>query len=290
MHSPHFFKVYCRLGLPHAPIHSSKLNIGVEDAPEFILTKQFLSQFPKAEVSYYRFSNPEEVDEKDYWSVLRNNLEGCKLKINEKLKNGQVQIVIGGDNSVTFSSLLAVLSRFNPSKVGYIQFDSHGEANSFGGSISKNFHGMYMRPFLEVFDIEEIERLVPVKIPAENFLSMGNLDLDPDEIDLYQRLNIRNFNQTNIGQAGEFIKQFLQRFAHIHINFDIDVFDKSITPATGTPTQKGLFPEDIVPLLEIIKKHPSWSLDLVEVNPKMVGSKKTIKLAQKILQFMLKFA
>lgn len=288
MKPPYFFKVYCRLGLPNFPIHSKEFNVGVENAPDEILTQDFLFKFPGSEVSEFIFPKPEDIDPKNYWEVLVKNLVDFKNVINRSLINSQIQIVVGGDNSVTFSSFLAVLERFGVDKVGYIQFDSHGEANSYAGSISKNFHGMYMRPFLDKFDNEEIDNLVPNKIPAENFLSIGNLDLDPDEDKFYRSLDLKNFNKGNIAGAADFLKAFIQKFEHIHINFDVDVFDKSIVSATGIPTENGLFPEQIFPLLAIIRSHPDWSLDLVEVNPKKGGALETIQMVQKILRFMLK--
>lgn len=287
MKIPHFFKAYCRLGIPNVPLRMSELNIGVEDAPDAILSKDFLVGFPKAQVSEYKFPNPEDIESKNYWQTLCLHLKGAKLKIDQELKAGETQIVVGGDNSVTLSSLLAVLERVNPKKVGYIQFDSHGEENSFKGSISKNFHGMYMRPFLEDFDVKIVNDLVPNKLPSENFLTIGNLDLDPDEVEVYKRHNLKNFNKANIADAAEYLKAFIQQFDQIHINFDVDVMDQSITPAIGIPTENGLFPEHIFPLLEIIRTCPDWSLDLAEVNPKKEGALKTIQVVQKILQFML---
>ncbi len=56
MGTPHFFKAYCRLGLTNAPHRMSEKNIGVEDAPDAILSEEFLSQFPNAQISEYRFS------------------------------------------------------------------------------------------------------------------------------------------------------------------------------------------------------------------------------------------
>lgn len=291
MKYPHFFKAICRLGLPNIPHRMNEQNIGVEDAPDYILTKDFLSQFPKAQVSEYRFPNPEDVKGKDYWQSLASNLEGCKLKILEDLKDGEIQIVVGGDNSVTFSSMLVVLGRFDANKVGYIQFDTHGEANSYKTSPTKNFHGMYLRPLVVKFDIEEIDKLVKKKIPSKNLFFIGIEDINPgDEEEFYQLEGLKIFNKDQVKKNGQLVQEelsiFIKKMDHIHINFDVDCIDESITPATGIPTEKGLLPENIWPLLEIIKSHPSWSLDLVEVNPKKQGAEKTIKFVQKLLKLM----
>lgn len=293
MRSPHFFKAYCRLGLINPPVHSNEFNIGVEEAPGKILDEDFIKKFSKHEVTDYFFPNPEDVKKEDYWQLLAQNLKAFKDLINQNLKENEIQIVVGGDNSVTFSSLIAIQDRLkDPLKLGYIQIDSHGEANKVSSSPSGNFHGMYMRPFWsDDFEIEEINQQVRHKIPIKNVLCIGNQELDGDEPQFYLDHKIRVINRKTIlpnkEKIIEELKDFISDFEHIHINFDIDIFDKSISSATGIALEDGFYKEDIFPLLEVLKAHPSWSLDLVEVNPKKAGAEETIKLAQEILKFIL---
>lgn len=288
----HFFKAYCRLGLTNPPVHSDKLNTGVESAPDFIIDEHFLKQFLSYQISQYYFPDPKEIEKENYWQALADNLERFSNLINEKIRLDQSQVTIGGDNSVTFSSLIAIQNKMrDPSELGYIQFDSHGESNKVSTSPSGNFHGMYMRPFLsDDFEVSEINDLVKYKIPTKNVICFGNQELDGDEPDFFKEKKIRVINREEILKDIEKIKkelkEFVNRFEHIHINFDVDVMDKSITPATGIPTKNGFFPQDIFPLLEIIKSHASLSLDLVEVNPKKIGSSKTVKFAQYIIKFV----
>ena len=64
--------------------------------------------------------------------------------------------------------------------------------------------------------------------------------------------------------------------------------DQTIASATGIPAKHGLVWKDLEPILQIIKSYPSFSFDLCEVNPKKKGGDKTIKLAQRILETVLK--
>ncbi len=292
---PHFFLAHSRLGIVNPPMHSNDLNIGVEEAPDEILTTSFLDKFLIFEKDSKSFPNPEQIRFDDYWSILAKNLLDLKKLINGRLGPGQTQIVVGGDNSVTFASLLAVLERIkDPRKIGYLQFDSHGESNSFAGSVTKNFHGMYMRPFFAKFDIEQIDVLVQKKIPTASFFSIGNLDLDGDEPEFFKQNKLENLRSEDfankLDQCRNKLKHFIERFAHLHINFDIDVFDWSLAPATGVSAAPGWhgFSSDMVfDLLQLIRVHPSWSLDLTEVNPRKRGANQTIKLAQNVLLEML---
>ncbi len=321
MKIPHFFKAKSRIGLKNIPIHQTELNLGVEYGPDAVLEDNFLKEFKDYQISEYIFSKPEDILNEDFDIVLANNLEAFKNQINNVIlgseatpeskdagqasmtqqtqNNNIIQVVIGGDHSVTFSSLLAVLNRINdPKDLGYIQFDSHGDMNLAKTSPTQNFHGMYLRPFLDKFDIPEVANLIKKKLKPENMLFIGNLDLDPKEREFFEGKKIRNIDREKLktthpssgGQISKVksdFKKFINLFKYLHISFDIDSLHKSIAPATGIPAENGLMKGDIFPFLEIISKHPNFSFDLCEVNPRKKGAEKTIKLAQEVLKIVL---
>ncbi len=182
MRFPHFFKAKSRLGTHRPPYRQKGINFGVEEAPDFILSESFIKKFPQAKIDTFDFPKPEEIEEKLLFSYIANYYGGVKKNINRMLTNGQTQVVIGGDDSVTLPSILAVLERVGGSKnFGYIRFDSHADMNLFRESPTRNFHGMYMRPLYDSFDIPEINNIVDFKIKTENSIFIGNLDLDSEE-------------------------------------------------------------------------------------------------------------
>src|SRR5687768_8818972 len=183
----------------------------------------------------------------------------------------------------------------NVKDIGYIQFDSHGEMHLYESSVSKNFHGMYMRPFFNKFDIQEIEKLVPDKLDLSQVFTIGDIIFDEgddhpegDEA-LYK--NIKNVRREDFTENKEKILEefnnFTKKFKHLFINFDIDVFDSSVAGATGE--DEGVwFWEEVNQFLEIIGKHPDVSIDLVEINPHMKSAERTIRIAHEILIKILK--
>lgn len=176
-------------------------------------------------------------------------------------------------------------------KLGYIQFDSHGEMNLYKSSPTKNFHGMYLRPLIDSFDVLEINKMVKFKLPHENLLFIGDLKLDVEEKKFFIKSKFININRNDVLKSkNNVIKKidgFVQRFDFLHVNFDVDVFNKKDALATGIPSDKGFMFEELLPVLKIISKHPKLSVDLSEVNPKKSGSKKTIRIAQKVLSTFL---
>ncbi|MBI2074680.1 MAG: arginase family protein [Candidatus Levybacteria bacterium] len=291
MKKPHFFKAYSRIGLAHIPYGQKKLNIGVEQGPDAILTGKFLSQFNGALATSFEFPKPEDIN-KNFYHVLADNVKKFQDVINQNLKSSETQVVIGGDHSITFPSVLAVLQRISdPKSIGYIQFDSHGDINLRAFSPTDNWHGMYVRPLVDGFDVSRIEKLVTKKLPVNNIFYIGNLDLDPGERDFFIKYNIKNICKKELREEKsaniKAFAKFAASFRHLHVTFDIDCIDQSEAPATGIPARDGLFYKDILPLLEIINQHPSISFDLSEVNPKKRGAKETVALAQQILRVVL---
>jgi len=288
----HFYKARTRLGIINPLIHQKDLNVGVEDAPDAILTKEFLLNFDNPQVSEFTFSKPEDIDKTKYFGVLSSELSEFKDLINKTLGTRETQVIIGGDNSITFSSLLAVLERVgDPNKVGYIQFDSHGEVNMYKTSLSKNFHGMYIRPFLDSFDVAKIKSLINLKLKASNILFIGNLELDREEKIYFEKSKFKNINKEDLtknrNKVLKELEDFVKTFEYLHINFDIDVFSSKEVLATGIPGVEGFMMDEVSDLLKIVSSHPKLSLDLAEVNPSKKGGRKTISVAQKVLETFL---
>jgi len=294
----HFFEAKSRIGLKNKPIHQKEFNLGVEYAPDYILSQNFLRQLDHNSLDdrtsscyqlySFSFPNPEDVKSSEFNQVLARSIKDFISVIQEQA-NG-IQVVIGGDHTVALPSTLADLERIkDPSLLALIHIDSHGDINLSSESPTDNFHGMYLRPLFDKFDIPEIETLVPNKIPVQNLMIIGNLDLDPGEASFLAKNKIKTASLTEVRKRGflkEF-KDFTDQFKYLHISFDIDVMDKSLAPATGLPAENGFLLEDIEPIIEIIRKHGRFSFDLCEVNPRKPGSRKTIKIAQKILHTSL---
>lgn len=291
--TPHFFKAKSRIGLTHPPARQKEFNYGVEDGADSILTADFLSQFEEAKIDSFFFSDPEKISTGEYVAELVKEMVWFKQFINQNITSGEKQIVIGGDNTVTFASLLALIERVKDvSQIGYIQFDSHGESNSYEGSESKNFHGMYMRPFFDSFDIEAINHLVPDKFDSDQGIFIGNMVLDGDEPQFFKTKKLKTLEveqyTKNKKTFQTFLKEFLNTYQFVHVNFDIDVFHRSIAGATGIPEDGRWMKQEVFEILEIISQHQNISFDLSELNPSRSGADRSVKITQEILKVILK--
>ncbi len=293
MKTPHFFKAKSRIGLTHPPARQKEFNYGVEDGADAILTADFLSELKEAKTDSFFFSDPEKISKGEYVTELVKEMVWFKEFINQNIKPDEIQLVIGGDNTVTFASLLALSERVKDvTKIGYIQFDSHGESNSYEGSESKNFHGMYMRPFFDNFDIEAINHLVPDKFDSSQGIFIGNMVLDGDEPQFFKTKKLKTLTveqyTKNKKAFQTFLNEFLDRYQFIHVNFDIDVFHRSIAGATGIPEDGKWMKQEVFEILGIIAQHQNISFDLSELNPTRAGAERSVKIAQEILKVIVK--
>lgn len=284
---PHFFKAYSRLGMINLPHKGSALNIGVEDGPDSIITKEFMRNFSSAKITDFRFPLPEEIQKEDSLKLMAQFSKKLARLINASLAPNETQVVVGGDHSVAFGSLLAVLTRMDPASVGYIQFDSHGDVHLFNTSPSGNFHGMWLRPFIGEFDSPAIASLVPAGLKSNQILFIGNLELDDEEKKIFASKKIINISSNDLSKDRQKslsrVKVFVERFDHIHISFDIDVFNREFVSATGTPAENGLGSDEVFEVLDLLERIKNKSIDLVEVNPRKENSQTTVEMAQKVL-------
>lgn len=283
--NPHFYNLRSRLGMINLPHRMDEFNIGVEEGGDFILNNEFLAKFPGSVVDSISFPLPEDTDRKKYFDVIAESSQKAVDVIEETLQDNEYQVVVGGDHSVSFCSLIALLRKLHSHSIGYIQIDSHPDINTIATSPTGNFHGMWMRPFIGGFDNELINQMLPHILKPEQILYVGNLDMDPEERELIEHKKIKamSIEELRKSNSTDRIKKFMDTFDHIHLGIDIDGFDRSIAPATGIPAENGLLVRDIQPLLDLFRSKEGRSLDFVEVNPQKESADKTIELAQQLI-------
>lgn len=289
----HFFKVKSRIGIINNPNKQKGNNIGVEDGADHILEENFLKNIKSYLVSDFSFPDPEDLSKDNFFKEINKYIVNLQNKINREIENDEVQIVIGGDHSVSLPSVLAVIDRAGSSKkIGYVHFDSHGDINLYKQSPSKNFHGMYLRPLFDDFDISVIDSLLVDKMPTENVLMIGNLDLDEGEFKFINDKNIKTISRQNLVSDNKktlkTFKDFINNFKYLHVSFDGDVLDKSIFSATGIPAQKGFMLNEIMQFIDLISKHSNLSFDISEFNPHKKGALESKEICQQILLKILK--
>ena len=200
-------------------------------------------------------------------------------KINEKIiTNNKFPLVLGGEHSITPGSIEPIVKKYN--EITLLHFDAHADLReSYQGE--KFSHASAIKRCLDNKNIKVV--------------SFGVRNLSKPEMDFYKdnrdRIKIfwgkdkKNWDITHIEK--------LFRNKTVYITFDVDGFDASIMPATGTPEPGGMLWEDVLPIIKKVCQISNVvGADINELAPiKNFDSYNFLvaKLAYKILAYTFEF-
>lgn len=139
--------------------------------------------------------------------------------------------LFGGEHSVSIGSIRAVGEKFENLTV--LQLDAHTD-------LRPDFHGSTSNHACAVFEASQKHNLVQVGIRS----------CDVEEVQYVKKDNM--FWAHEIHSNPNWIDDVLERVSgNVYITIDLDAFDPSIAPSTGTPEPGGL---QWYPTLELLKK------------------------------------
>jgi arginase len=231
------------------------------------------------------------VNKDNIFELFAKDIINCAKEISSKINSNEVLVAVGGDNIVFLAVFVADRIRFKDRSIGIIDFDTHGDIHLRGTSPTGNIHGMYLRPIFDKFDIECVDEVVPNKLSGRDLMYFGNFDFEKEERDFLDHQKIPQFTKQDlrleIDRVKSSLNNFLSNHDHILINFDIDVLDKTLAPATGIPTENGLIFSEIEEILSLINNHKSKTIVLSEINPEKDGIDATVLSAERVISAML---
>ena len=215
---------------------------------------------PKVLTKYLDFLNISKTYDIETNNFITNILSDGYNAVFKTLSDGKVPVVLGGDHTVAISSVFASNDYCNlcNKKLGVVWCDAHADFNTIETSITKNIHGMP----IAVLCGHTLESLVMGKIlDTDQFGYYGVRDVDSLELLRMQEYDMKIFD--NVDDIDNWIKQF----DYIHVSFDIDCLDPSVTNCVNTPVPNGITKEQLKEVFRKIKKSRKLcALDIVEYN------------------------
>lgn len=144
---------------------------------------------------------------------------------------GKLFTLFGGEHSVSIGSIRAVGEKYDNLTV--LQLDAHTD-------LRPEFHGSACNHACAVFEASQKHNLVQVGIRS----------CDIEEVQYIQEGNM--FWAHDIARNPNWVEDVLSKVSgNVYITIDLDCFDPSITPSTGTPEPGGL---PWYPTLELLRK------------------------------------
>lgn len=204
------------------------------------------------------------------------------------VKNNVFPIVVGGDHSIAIGSVSGTKMAFPKERLGVVWVDAHADMHSPWTTPSGNVHGMPLAllmntdmkgqntPHGDTVDIWDRLRMIggsgPKVLPSD-LVIIGLRDYEEEEAAIIKKHNIKVVTVQQLRERGaesvvDETLAHLKACAKIHVSFDVDSLDPSISVGTGTPVPDGLFLDEARTLLTGFCAQPKVvALDVVEINP-----------------------
>jgi agmatinase len=173
--------------------------------------------------------------------------EACKAH----MEKGKFLVTLGGEHSLSQAPVKAAHEVFGG--VGVVQFDAHSD-------LREEFEGT---PFSHA---SVMKRVVDAGIPT---LAVGIRSLSAPEARLIRERALPVIWGHQLDRAEELFPAMLDALPEkIYLTFDIDYFDPSLVPATGTPEPGGGQWYPTLRLLRHLFRHKTVvGMDLIELAP-----------------------
>ena len=204
-------------------------------------------------------------------------VEAVRKRVEGHLRKNKFTVVIGGEHSVSIGSVKAHLE--NNSDVTILQLDAHSDLRGeYNGS--KYNHACVMA---------RIKELCPaVQVGIRSMDAAEKQFLDADKVffakDIYSAT--RTADKNNRSWISDVVSKLSK---DVYITIDLDVFDPSIMPSTGTPEPGGLLWYDCLALLKAVcDKKDVKGFDVVELCPNK-DNKAPDFLAAKLIYTLLSY-
>ena len=169
----------------------------------------------------------------------------------------KIPVIIGGEHTLSYYSIKALADE----RPLVIHFDAHRD-------MKKQYDNMRMchtTPFYHLLNEGHI--------PGEDIIQIGIRQGDYEENTTAEQNGVTTFDAWSIHEDMKPLLLHLNRITpnrKIYISFDIDVYDLTYVPCTGTPEPFGLDPFQVILILKSIDKSADLiGLDMVEVSAKL---------------------
>lgn len=221
---------------------------------------------------YVQVNPSAELNIVDYGDIAIDNdstersVKEIRRVVLEILDAGAMPVIVGGDHSLAFPDVAAMVDHFGKGNVSVVHFDAHYDVGRDRSHLID--HG------------QPVHRLmVEGLIEGKDYIQVGLRAGSPDE-STYKWLQEEGFRYHSMAEVERFGWDFvLERVLEearsdtskdkvIFLSFDVDVLDPTFTSGTGTPVSGGITPREAIPIVRrLCAESDVRGFELVEVAP-----------------------
>lgn len=192
--------------------------------------------------------------------------------VNHYLQQGKFVTMFGGEHSVSIGSIRAFMDKFPGLTV--LQYDAHAD-------LRPEYHGSKCNHACAVFEASK----------KANLIQVGIRSMDVEEEQHMDRFKTFFAHDIAADRSNAWMREVMELCTDdVYITIDLDVFDSSIMPSTGTPEPGGMDWYQIIDSVKhVIKNKRVVGFDIVELCPNPANKAPDFlaaKLYYKILSYI----
>lgn len=194
-------------------------------------------------------SSPEQMVEEVYQTTKKH------------LENDKFVTVIGGEHSVSIGAIRAHREQFEDLTV--LQLDAHAD-------LRQEYEGSTCNHACALYEANQ----------TTNLIQLGIRSMDSSEKSVMNTKNV--FFAHNFREHSNWQEQIVELMTDdVYITIDLDAFDPSILPATGTPEPGGLYWYETLQLLKkVFQQKNVVGFDIVELCPNTIEKSSDFLMAK----------
>lgn len=209
------------------------------------------------------------------------------------LQERHFPLVLGGDHSIAIGTWSGVISELQANmQFGLIWIDAHMDSHTPTTTPSHAIHGMPLAALLghgESVLVNLYNR--GVKLSPQHVVLIGVRSFEEGEAKLLHDLNVTVYYMSDVQKEGfksifaKALKKVSTNTKGFGISIDIDAFDPTIAPGTGSPEPNGLSLPEVCESLRSLHDSPLLkALEIVEYDPQRDIDHKTAYLVKALVE------
>lgn len=180
--------------------------------------------------------------------TAREMITAVEEAVQDYLAEGKFTVVVGGEHSVSIGSIRAHAKRYN--KLTVLQLDAHAD-------LRDEYNGSQYNHACVMARAKELCPIVQVGIRSMSASEKDSVDKS--------RMFLAEYIHDNVG----WIRKAVSKLSDdVYVTIDLDAFDPSLVPSTGTPEPGGLSWYEVLKLLKAVSDEKNVvGFDVVELCP-----------------------
>lgn len=177
-------------------------------------------------------------------------VRSIKRTVSKIIKNDKVPVILGGEHSISLGVVQALKEKY--SSLSILHMDAHADMrDSYQGS-----------PFSHACVARRMSEMCPIT-------HVGIRSMSAEEASFFKTHQISIITPDNIKKDLNWTENVCKSISKdLYLSIDLDVFDPSLMPSTGTPEPDGLLWNDVLALIRVVSRHATIrGFDIVELSP-----------------------